>query len=115
MYSEKKVIKLNEYIKQLLRKNNCYINEFYYRPYHPKASVIKYRRNSNLRKPKNGIFLKIKKDWDISSKNTIMIGDRHNDIQFAKNCKIKSFLFNEKNLFLFIRKHFYHFIYKVFY
>ena len=35
-----------------------------------------------------------------------MIGDQNSDIEFANNCKIKGFLFNEKNLFKFSQKYF---------
>ena len=103
-FSEKKVELLHQYIKNFLQKKNCYINQFYYCPYHPAAKIKKYRKNSNLRKPKNGMFLKIMKDWNINKKNTIMIGDQISDIEFARNSKIKGYLFNEKNLFSFGRK-----------
>lgn len=103
-YSEKKVQLLHEYIKDVLQKKNCYINEFYYCPYHSKAKIKKYRKNSNLRKPKNGMFLEILKDWNINKKNTFIIGDQLSDIEFAKNSKVKGYLFDKKNLFSFIKK-----------
>ena len=100
-FSEKKlsyisILKFSS--KKLLYKS------IYYCPYHPAAKIKKYRKNKNLRKPKNGMFLKIMKDWNINKKNTIMIGDQISDIEFARNSKIKGYLFNEKNLFSFGRK-----------
>jgi len=105
-FSETKVQILHQFIKDQLSKNYCYINQIYYCPFHPKAKIKKYKKNSINRKPKIGLFLKIKKNWFINSKNTFMIGDQNSDIEFAKNCKIKGFLFNEKNLFKFTQKYF---------
>jgi D-glycero-D-manno-heptose 1,7-bisphosphate phosphatase len=105
-FSEAEVQILHQFIKDQLSKNYSYINQIYYCPFHPKAKIKKYKKNSINRKPKIGLFLKIKNDWFINSKNTFMIGDQNSDIEFANNCKIKGFLFNEKNLFKFSQKYF---------
>lgn len=105
-FSEKKVKILHQFIKDQLSKNHCYINQIYYCPFHPQAKIKKYKRDSINRKPKIGLFLQIKKNWFINNKNTYMIGDQYSDMEFAKNCKIKGFLFNEKNLFKFVKKYF---------
>jgi D-glycero-D-manno-heptose 1,7-bisphosphate phosphatase len=105
-YSEKKVIKIHQFIKKELQLNDCYINNFYYCPYHKDATVIKYKKDSVLRKPKNGMFLLIKKEWNVDAENVYMIGDQESDMEFAKNSKITGILFGEKNLLSFVKKHF---------
>ncbi|MDA7453893.1 HAD-IIIA family hydrolase, partial [Candidatus Pelagibacter ubique] len=105
-YSEKKVIKLHKYIKDQLQLNDTYINQIYYCPFHKDGIIHKYRIKSSLRKPKKGMYLLIKKNWNIGEKKTFMIGDQDSDIKFAENAKIKGILFQGGNLFKFVKKYF---------
>ena len=73
-------------------------------PFHVDGIIKRYSKISKLRKPDNGMFLKIAKIWKIDKKNSFMIGDRNVDMLFAKKSGIKGYLFNEKNLYLFCKK-----------
>ena len=64
---------------------------------------LKNIKNSSLRKPKIGMFLKVKKIWKIDKKNSFMIGDQTTDMEFAKRAQIKGYLFKHKNLYKFIK------------
>lgn len=48
--------------------------------------------NCNCRKPKTGLVTEFLKNNKIDLKNSIMIGDRQTDLDFAKNLNIQSFL-----------------------
>lgn len=56
--------------------------------------------NCNCRKPKTGLFIKAKLDFDISLKDSYMIGDRKNDMDAAVSLGIRSiyvdYNYNEK-------------------
>lgn len=65
-------------INDLLGQN--VFNEVFICPYHPDAQVLKYRINSEDRKPKPGMFFKAQKRLNINLKNSIMVGDRVSDI-----------------------------------
>ena len=103
-FSIKDVYKLHRYLKQELNKFGTAVDKIYFCPYHKDGVVKRYTKNSILRKPKIGMFLKVQKIWKIDKKNSFMIGDQKTDMQFAKSAKIKGYLFNEKNLFEFTKK-----------
>lgn len=88
MYSEKQFLKLHRYLKILFINKNIYINDIEYCPYHPKAKIKKYKKNSKFRKPGNLMIEKIKKKWLFSNKNSYMIGDKYSDKLAANKSKL---------------------------
>lgn len=50
---------------------------------HPEASVPRYRRQSESRKPSIGMFEAAKRDWGLTMSNCVMIGDRITDMLAA--------------------------------
>lgn len=103
-FSIKDVYKLHKYLKQELIKFGTSVDKIFFCPYHKDGVIKKYTKNSTLRKPKIGMFLKASKVWNIDKKKSFMIGDQKTDMQFAKSAKIKGFLFRQKNLYKFVEK-----------
>tara|TARA_B100002019_G_scaffold93397_1_gene80525 strand:- start:66 stop:578 length:513 start_codon:yes stop_codon:yes gene_type:complete len=97
------VYRLHKYFRELLTKKNTNIDKIIFCPFHKDGLIKKYKKNSNLRKPKIGMFNIVNKKWKVDKKKSFMIGDQLTDMQFAKKAKIKGFLFKEKNLFTFIK------------
>jgi D-glycero-D-manno-heptose 1,7-bisphosphate phosphatase len=102
-FSIKDVYKLHNHLKLELIKFGTTVDKIYFCPYHKDGVVKKYKKNSILRKPKIGMFLKASKIWNIDKKNSFMIGDQKTDMEFAKKAGISGFLFNEKNLYNFTK------------
>ena len=98
------VYKLHRYFKSLLLKRNTKVDKILFCPFHVDGIIKKYKKSSDLRKPKIGMFKIIDKKWKVDKKNSFMIGDQLSDIQFAKKAKIKGYLFKGKNLYNFIKK-----------
>ena len=90
--------------KSLLLKRNTKVDKILFCPFHVDGIIKKYKKSSDLRKPKIGMFKIIDKKWKVDKKNSFMIGDQLSDIQFAKKAKIKGYLFKGKNLYNFIKK-----------
>ena len=103
-FSLKDVYKLHNYIKSELEKIGTSVDKIFLCPYHKDGVIKKYKKNSNLRKPGIGMFLKAKKIWNIDKKNSFMIGDQITDMQFAKKAGIKGYFFDQDNLYNFITK-----------
>ena len=83
-----------------LFNEGAHIDKFYYCPYHIDGKIDKYKKNSEDRKPNVGMLKKIMKDWGLSKKEMLMIGDRVTDTECAENFKIQGLLYNnESNLF----------------
>ena len=92
---EKKLNTINEKIKEYFYKNNTYLNQIYYCPHHIDAKILKYKKICKFRKPNNGFYKKIKKQWFLKSDNALMIGDKISDMEFAKKSKISGILFDK--------------------
>ena len=100
----KDLYKLHNYLRSELTKFGTKVDKIFFCPYHKDGTIKKYKRNSILRKPKIGMFLKASKIWAIDKKKSFMIGDQKTDMEFAKRAKIKGYLFNQKNLYSFVEK-----------
>ncbi len=102
-FSIKDVYKLHNYLKLELIKFGTAVDKIYFCPYHKDGVIKKYKKNSMLRKPNIGMFLKASKIWNIDKKKSFMIGDQKTDMEFAKRAGISGYLFNKKNLYNFIK------------
>jgi D-glycero-D-manno-heptose 1,7-bisphosphate phosphatase len=106
-FSIKDVYKQHRYLKQELNKFGTSVDKIYFCPYHKDGVIKKYKKNSILRKPRIGMFLKASKVWNIDKQISFMIGDQKTDMEFAKSAKIKGYLFRQKNLYKFVEKKIY--------
>ena len=102
-FSIKDVYKLHRYLKQELIKFGTSVDKIFFCPYHKDGVIKKYTKNSTLRKPKIGMFLKASKVWNVDKQKSFMIGDQKTDMEFAKSAKIKGYLFRQKNLYKFVK------------
>jgi D-glycero-D-manno-heptose 1,7-bisphosphate phosphatase len=76
----------------LLATDGAYLDAVYYCLHHPLASVSKYRRSCNCRKPKPGLLLQAAKNLDIDFHQSIMVGDSLTDIKAGKKVECKTIL-----------------------
>jgi D-glycero-D-manno-heptose 1,7-bisphosphate phosphatase len=79
--SENEVDNINQHIDNaILTLTSCKIDRFYTCPHHPDATLEKYRKNCDCRKPKPGMLQEAAEDYDIDLTQSWMIGDRISDI-----------------------------------
>ena len=104
-YSEEAFLSFMSWMMAQLAKEGAFIDKYYYCPFHPEGSVKEYKKESNMRKPKPGMLLQAMRDFGPAAENSFLIGDKQSDLEAAKNCGVRSFLFNEdENLFDFVKK-----------
>ena len=89
-YTEKDFLSLSEWIKEQFNKKNSSIDHIYYSPFHPVHGIGKYKLDSELRKPKPGMFFKAKQEYNIDLKNSIMVGDNESDLIAANSAGIQT-------------------------
>tara|TARA_B110000914_G_C15158828_1_gene307385 strand:+ start:232 stop:492 length:261 start_codon:yes stop_codon:yes gene_type:complete len=82
-----------------------FFNDVQYSPFHPKAKIKKYRKNSYLRKPGNKMIENIKCNWDINLEKSFMIGDKKSDQLAAKKSGL-NFHYAEQNFYKQIKLNF---------
>ena len=62
-------------MKNVLIKKNIFIDDVKFCPFHPKAKIKKYRKNSKFRKPGNHMIIELLKEWKFNEKKSLVIGD----------------------------------------
>ena len=95
-FTENELKKFHRYLNSILFKFNAKIDKFFYCPYHPNGMIKKYKRNSQLRKPNNGMLIRALKRFKVTSNQSFMIGDQKSDFIAAKKTNI-SFEYKKKN------------------
>jgi len=98
IFTEKQFFKLHRNINKKLKKFNIFFHDVQFSPFHPKAKIKKYKKNSLMRKPGNKMIENIKFNWDINKKKSFMIGDRVSDKLAAEKSGLK-FYYAKQNFF----------------
>ena len=98
-YTEKDLLLLNKWMIDLLNNQGIDISAFYYCPHHPKAKIVKYRKECTCRKPALGLYEKAIKDLDIDVKSSWAIGDKIRDCSICEVMGCRGILIenNESN------------------
>ena len=68
MLTEKKLLKIHDHLKQMLAKEDAYLDQIYYCPFHPEGAVEKYRCESDQRKPAPGMLNLAAREIDLDLK-----------------------------------------------
>ncbi len=83
---------MKDYLTQKLKEQGIALDGQYYCMHHPYASILKYKKDCDDRKPKTGFLVKASKDLDIDLKKSWMIGDGIYDIIAGYNVGCKTIL-----------------------
>ena len=75
--THKKVEQIHLTIQNYLKKNQSFIDAFYYCPHRPDENCI-------CRKPKPGLLIKAIQDFKIDPKESWMIGDSNSDLESGR-------------------------------
>jgi D-glycero-D-manno-heptose 1,7-bisphosphate phosphatase len=94
-YSEDDFYKLTLWMIEEFKKNSIEVKKVYFCPHHPDISST-----CNCRKPKPGMLLEAKEEFDVDLENSILVGDKESDIEAAISAGIKEiYLFDEKKIY----------------
>ena len=88
-FSEKQYLYFEKQIKEFFLKKGVFISDTKYSPFHKLSKIKKFRKNSILRKPGNGMIKKLNKEWSYNQKLSLMIGDKYSDKMAAKKSSLK--------------------------
>jgi D-glycero-D-manno-heptose 1,7-bisphosphate phosphatase len=92
-YGIREVEALHAFMQHELKAQGAHIDDFRYCPYLKEGVVPEYAMDSNWRKPAPGMILDIFEKWPVDRTQSLMIGDRDNDVHAARNAGIKGLLF----------------------
>ena len=94
-YTESDFQKLNSWMIDSLKQLGVYISDVYFCPHLPDATVEKYRKDCNCRKPKLGMYEQAVIDHNISLANSYAIGDKIRDCAICGSTECKGFLISD--------------------
>jgi D-glycero-D-manno-heptose 1,7-bisphosphate phosphatase len=100
MFDESAVQAVNAKLDALLKSQNPggIIDRHEYCPFHPEASVERYRQDSELRKPKAGMIYRAHHALELDLQNSWVIGDAPRDIEAGRTAGCRTILFQDPNL-----------------
>lgn len=100
LFDEDAVRTVNARLDELLRQANpaAIIERHEFCPYHPEGTVEKYRRESELRKPKPGMILAAAEEMGLDLSRSWLIGDQLRDIVAGHSAGCRTILFKDPAL-----------------
>ena len=98
LYSEEALLELHRWMVDEIRQAGGTIDDIRYCPYHPNATVSRYRMVSELRKPRPGMILGLIRDWELEVDRCVLVGDRDTDIAAARAAGVVGMIYREGNL-----------------
>lgn len=84
MFSEDEFMSLTEWMDWNFVDNGVEFDGIYYCPHHPEHGVGDYKQDCDCRKPKPGMFNTAKSFLKIDMENSVMIGDKAEDMMAAE-------------------------------
>jgi D-glycero-D-manno-heptose 1,7-bisphosphate phosphatase len=89
-FSEDMIHTVHERMTKELESNGAKLDAIYYCSHHPSVGEPPYRFDCDCRKPKPGLISHAAKDFAIDLSESWMVGDRHSDVELARNAGVKS-------------------------
>jgi len=102
-YAEADVHDLMAWVCDEVRRHGGTIDDWRFCPYHPEASVERYRQAHPWRKPLPGMLLDLLRAWEVDADRAVMIGDQVTDMQAAEAAGVPGYFFTGGNLLSFVR------------
>jgi D,D-heptose 1,7-bisphosphate phosphatase len=91
MFGEDAVESVNQRMEELLEQSDrgALIDRHEFCPFHPQATVEKYRQDSDLRKPRPGMILRAARALNLDLGSSWVVGDAPRDIEagIAAGCR----------------------------
>ncbi len=80
-FDEQAVERLHQQMQEMLAAERAHVDQYYYCPYHPHATVESYRKDSPWRKPGTGMIDQAVDDWNVDPSRSFLVGDKNTDIE----------------------------------
>ncbi|MCW3170982.1 D-glycero-beta-D-manno-heptose 1,7-bisphosphate 7-phosphatase [Shewanella subflava] len=84
LYSEDDFHTLTEWMDWNFADKGVDLDGIYYCPHHPEKGIGEYKQDCDCRKPKPGMMLDAAKFLKIDMANSVMVGDKADDMRAAK-------------------------------
>ena len=94
LVTEEQLAEIHERLREILLEQGARLDAIYYCPYldSPEATVDRYRRASDLRKPAPGMLVQAAHELEIDLAESWMVGDRTRDVVAGKRAGCRTIL-----------------------
>jgi D-glycero-D-manno-heptose 1,7-bisphosphate phosphatase len=89
-FSEEIIANVHEGMIKDLESAGARLDGIYYCAHHPSVGEPPYRFDCDCRKPKPGLISRAARELEIDLNESWMVGDRHSDVEVARNAGVKS-------------------------
>jgi D-glycero-D-manno-heptose 1,7-bisphosphate phosphatase len=89
-FSEHMIQTVHAEMTKELVSGGARLDAIYYCAHHPSVGEPPYRLDCDCRKPKPGLISRAARDFNIDLAGSWMVGDRHSDVELARNAGVKS-------------------------
>ena len=89
--------------ERYLSEQNFSFDDVIYCPYHIKAKLKKFKKNSSLRKPNDGMIKILIKRYNVNMDKSFVIGDQKKDFKMANKMRLK-FAYAEDDFYSLVKK-----------
>ncbi len=95
---------LTSHMQADLFGSGAHIDDIRYCPHHPEATLDKWRKACDWRKPGPGMVLDLLLHWDVDRSASFVIGNKESDLVAAWAARLPGFLFKGGSLLDFLRQ-----------
>ncbi|EPE37370.1 D,D-heptose 1,7-bisphosphate phosphatase [Candidatus Photodesmus katoptron] len=88
LFTKKDFLSLTTWMYRSFLKHKVEFTGIYYCPHHPTLGLGKYLTQCNCRKPKPGMLIKARDYLNIDMKNSVMVGDKVEDMIAANRANV---------------------------
>lgn len=102
LYDEGAVQLLHRQMREIFDAQGAHIDDIRYCPHLEDATVTRYRKDCDCRKPKAGMLLDLMAHWPVDKTRSFLIGDKPTDLAAARAAGIAGYNFEGGSLAAFI-------------
>ena len=97
LFTEDNLLAIHTDLVNRLSAQGALVDDIYYCPHLPEASIAKYRVDCGCRKPRPGMLLRAGSDWGIDLTRSFLVGDRPRDVEAARAAGVSGIIVGESN------------------
>jgi len=87
-------------MNELLANEGVVLDAEYYCFHHPQATLTKYRKTCDCRKPESGLLIRASEEHNVSLKDSFMVGDGLSDVVAGNRAGSRTILLGSLNSFV---------------
>ncbi|NTS75715.1 D-glycero-beta-D-manno-heptose 1,7-bisphosphate 7-phosphatase [Catenovulum sp. SM1970] len=88
-YQEQDFWTLTNWMCEQFKAKGVEVSQVYFCPHHPEKAIGQYLQICQCRKPEPGMLLQAQQEFNIDMSQSVMVGDKHSDMQVADRAGVK--------------------------